>query len=80
MGFVRVGAKPRVANRRSVTTEEARKSGQRGSLDRSETRQRTAQPSADWAEPEGKQPSALAASQRDNERSPISHCKNTLFI
>ena len=45
---------------------EARRSGQRGSLDRSEGERRAAKRPADQPESEGKRPSALAASQRDN--------------
>ena len=45
---------------------EARRSGQRGSLERSEGERRAAQRPADQPESEQKRPSALTASQRDN--------------
>ena len=61
------GKRPSVLAGSQRDRKEARRSGQRGGLERSEAERRGAVRPADQAETEGKRPSALAGSQRERK-------------
>ena len=69
-GFARVEVKPRVANRRSMTTKKCGKMDSEGAWTEARASDGAAGP-RDQPESKGKRPSALAVSQHDNKHRPF---------